>query len=165
MKVTIEKAGVLHSKTIAQYTRDMVLFAEKLGWHKANRSQKEWKSLASRIKKDMKADRTRVFLIAKVDSRVVGFSEAVIQEVSRVFKPKKLLNISAVHVEEGYRNRGIGRKLIAQLVEWGMGFSVEEITLEVHVKNPAMKLYEKMGFRISRLEMVRKVKLIRKKRD
>ncbi len=54
----------------------------------------------------------------------------------------------AIIVDEKYRGKGIGTKLIRELMRLGKEkFHLEMLHLEVYEGNPAEKLYEKLGFR------------------
>lgn len=56
-------------------------------------------------------------------------------------------DISNVAVEEAWRGRGVGRMLVAALMEWGKGIGICNYTLEVRVSNKAaIRLYESLGF-------------------
>lgn len=58
------------------------------------------------------------------------------------------MEIDNIHVNEEYRNQGIGTKLMAHLVSLAIEYRVENITLEVRVSNEiARNLYKKFGFR------------------
>lgn len=62
---------------------------------------------------------------------------------------KKLSHQSlfAIIVDEKYRGKGIGTKLIYELMRLGKEkFHLELLHLEVYEGNPAVKLYEKLGF-------------------
>ncbi len=53
----------------------------------------------------------------------------------------------AIIIDEKYRGRGIGTRLIEELVQLGKErFRLELLHLEVYEGNPAMHLYRKMGF-------------------
>jgi ribosomal protein S18 acetylase RimI-like enzyme len=133
----------------------MLLYTEKLGSHKTNRSPKKWKEFTARIKKSIESDPKRVYFTAKIGNRTVGYSEAAIQELPIILEPKVLLHISAVYVEDGFRKMGIGKKLVRRLIQWGKKRSAAEINLNVLVNNPAIQLYKSMGFREARLEMLK----------
>ncbi|MDE6063517.1 MAG: ribosomal protein S18-alanine N-acetyltransferase [Lachnospiraceae bacterium] len=56
-------------------------------------------------------------------------------------------DISNVAVEEAWRGRGVGRTLVATLMEWGEEIGIRNYTLEVRVSNKAaIRLYESLGF-------------------
>ena len=53
----------------------------------------------------------------------------------------------AIIVDERHRNKGVGRKLLEALIELGRTqFHLELLHLEVYEDNPAIHLYERMGF-------------------
>lgn len=53
----------------------------------------------------------------------------------------------AIIIDEAYRGRGVGTRLIEELIRLGKEkFRLELLHLEVYEGNPAMRLYQKMGF-------------------
>jgi len=62
---------------------------------------------------------------------------------------KKLAHqcLFAIIVDEKYRGKGIGRKLLEELLLMAKEkFKLEMIHLEVYEGNPAIRLYQRMGF-------------------
>ena len=58
------------------------------------------------------------------------------------------IEIDNIFVEENYRRKGIGNKLMSYLISIAIEKRVVNITLEVRVSNiAARKLYKKFGFR------------------
>lgn len=58
------------------------------------------------------------------------------------------VSIDNVVVAEGWRNRGVAKALLRELIAGGEAKGAEAFTLEVRVSNiPAIRLYEKFGFR------------------
>lgn len=56
-------------------------------------------------------------------------------------------DISNVAVAEAWRGKGVGRMLVAALMEWGKEIGICNYTLEVRVSNKAaIRLYESLGF-------------------
>ena len=57
------------------------------------------------------------------------------------------MEIDNIHVEEEYRKKGIGTKLMAYLISQAIALHAINITLEVRVSNEiARNLYKKFGF-------------------
>ena len=53
----------------------------------------------------------------------------------------------AIVVDERYRGKGVGTKLLTELIQLGKEkFKLEIIHLEVYEGNPAVNLYKKLGF-------------------
>ncbi len=58
------------------------------------------------------------------------------------------MEIDNICVEEPYRNKGIGTKLMSYLISLAIEYHVVNITLEVRLSNEiARHLYKKFGFR------------------
>lgn len=83
--------------------------------------------------------RYTVYLVARAQGRVVGFAGMhVLWEFAHV------TNI-AVHPE--FRGRGIGERLLRELIRIGARRGATRMTLEVRAGNaPAQALYRKLGF-------------------
>ncbi len=96
------------------------------------------------------------FYVAEVGGKVVGyvmsrveFGAPYVVEGSIVKKG----HIVSIAVLEGYRRRGIGRRLMENaLRSLKEVYECKEVYLEVRVSNlPAIKLYEKLGFKKVRI--------------
>jgi len=94
----------------------------------------------------------KIFLVAEVDSRIVGY---VMTRIERGFGflrrfLRKLGHVVSIAVHPNYRRRGIGSALMVEVLKRMKDlYNVDEAYLEVRVSNtPAIKLYEKLGFKI-----------------
>lgn len=50
-------------------------------------------------------------------------------------------------VKESYRNKGIGTFLLKELITLARGKGYKNLSLSVDIKNPAVRLYERFGFK------------------
>ena len=57
------------------------------------------------------------------------------------------LHIADVQLEEAQRNRGAGRATLALVESMALSRGLNELTLNVFRDNPALRLYERFGFR------------------
>lgn len=81
---------------------------------------------------------------AYVDGVPVGMSTLYLQPYQK-FAHQCLF---AIIVDEKHRNQGIGRALLERMIEAAKNqFKIEILHLEVYEGNPAIRLYERMGFR------------------
>lgn len=96
------------------------------------------------------------FFVAEVDGKVVGYVMSRVEygapNIAKGMLVKKG-HIVSIAVLEGYRRRRIGTALMkAALEALRERYGCKEVYLEVRVSNePAIKLYEKLGFRKVRI--------------
>lgn len=80
-----------------------------------------------------------LFLVAEEDGQVVGYAGLL-----RVMDEGDITNVA---VDEEYRGKGLGARLMTALLEEGKNCGIKEFTLEVRVSNQrAIRLYERLGF-------------------
>jgi ribosomal protein S18 acetylase RimI-like enzyme len=83
-----------------------------------------------------------VALIAEEDGEPVGFAFCVLGERGR-----KTAHVTDLYVRPEARRRGIGRALLAELVEPAREAGLAHVSLEVLIHNvEARRLYERLGF-------------------
>lgn len=91
------------------------------------------------LKKEVNENKVARYLVAVIDSQIVGFCGAHI-----ILDEAHIINMA---VKEGFRNRGIGRDLLSTLLQYASNLGAAYITLEVRAGNaPAKSLYKRLGF-------------------
>jgi ribosomal protein S18 acetylase RimI-like enzyme len=58
------------------------------------------------------------------------------------------VHIGDIQLEPAFRNRGIGARAIARVVAIARSRGLREVTLNVFRDNPAIRLYERVGFTV-----------------
>lgn len=91
------------------------------------------------------------FIVAEVDGRVVGYVIYRLERcgvLSRGFQG----HIVSIAVHPKWRRRRIGEMLMREAIKRCAQLGCKRVVLEVRVSNvPAIKLYEKLGFRREKL--------------
>lgn len=94
------------------------------------------------------------FLAAEIEGRFVGYAMCRIElgmHQNGSFGIIKKGHIVSLAVDKGQRRQGIGRALVEEVMRRMKATGLKECFLEVRVTNePAIKLYEKLGFRTYR---------------
>jgi ribosomal protein S18 acetylase RimI-like enzyme len=93
---------------------------------------------SNRIRKSFKAPESHVII---VDDRDIGFMQVIETDAD--------LNIAQVHLAEGYRGLGIGTQIANDLIARSERDG-KTISLSVPRNNPAIALYKRFGFKITR---------------
>ena len=84
-------------------------------------------------------DASRAMLVAEADGRIVGFGD--------VYAVPELGHVLGMFVHKEYRGRGIGKLLLAALVDWARQNGLPSISLHVFAHNSrAIALYKSAGF-------------------
>jgi ribosomal protein S18 acetylase RimI-like enzyme len=93
-------------------------------------------------------------LVAEVDGVPAGSGYAAIRQSRPYQKRSSHAYLGFMYVEPRFRGRGINKQVIAALEAWSRSRGVYELVLDVYDENaPAIRAYEKTGFRRSLLEM------------
>ena len=80
-----------------------------------------------------------LYLIVWKDGRIIGYC-GFLQSFEEA-------DVTNVVVKEEWRGRGVGRRMLKELMDQGKKRGVERYTLEVRTgKTAAIKLYENLGF-------------------
>ena len=96
----------------------------------------------------------RTILVAESDRRVVGM--ATIQIVISTAKGGPVGLVEDVVIDEQYRNRGVGRRLMVALTQWAMDRELSRLQLLADSKNrPALGFYGAMGWEKTQLICLR----------
>lgn len=88
-----------------------------------------------------------VIFTAKKDDEIVGFTQLFPTFSSASLKKVYILN--DLFVLENYRNQGIAKLLIHQVIEFAKENNCARVSLSTARDNPAQFLYEKLGFKES----------------
>ncbi|PAT41722.1 GNAT family N-acetyltransferase [Vandammella animalimorsus] len=89
-----------------------------------------------------------VCYVAEVEGRVVGAVwTRIIHDFAHIDDETPSLSISLL---KEYRNLGIGTALMRQILLTLKGRGYRQVSLSVQKANPALRMYEKLGFEVAR---------------
>ncbi len=97
------------------------------------------------------------FFIAILNGEAVGFARAYTKtEIQRIRSRRKIGEVSPCVVKREFRRKGIGTRLMERCFEYlkreGCGSVILHVT---HDNTPAIKFYEKLGFKPLQVQMVK----------
>lgn len=147
-KITIRmatKSDLKNAKKFQNFINSLIEEDAKLLMNKKATLKGE-KEFLERMLKGIK-DKTRVYLVAECDDKIVGATSIELDRWRRNHIGK--FGITIVH---GYRGMGLGKYLMSEVIKLAKKDLIPKpkiIQLEVYINNkPAINLYKKMGFRI-----------------
>ncbi|BDG49001.1 MULTISPECIES: GNAT family N-acetyltransferase [Anoxybacillaceae] len=91
------------------------------------------------------------YLIATEDDKLMGW--ILIGENKDQFTDKRIGFIYELFVLEEFRGKGVSKQLLSSAIDRLKQEGYPEVRLSVFVGNPAIKLYEKMGFHSRNITM------------
>ena len=146
MRVKIERASEKDIETLLEFSRRLNEFERKI-----YPNYQEFEKMKDRVERFFRKRVNRednIFLLAKVDDKPVGMIYGWIVRPFPFFKEEKYGYIAEVWVEEEFRGKGIGKKLLKEIIKWFKEKGIRWIRTDVLQKNKnAIKFYEKFGFK------------------
>ncbi len=88
-----------------------------------------------------------VIFIALENEKAIGFTQLYPGFSSIAMKPAWILN--DLFVLDSARGQGIGEELIQAAIKFAKGTGASSLSLETAQDNPAHKLYERLGWKLS----------------
>jgi ribosomal protein S18 acetylase RimI-like enzyme len=86
-------------------------------------------------------------VVAAADGRLIGFAVGRISLLPGFFEHRRRGYVHDVVARDGYRRRGVGRRLVAALLAWMSDAGVSMVELTVAVNNPeAIAFWTRLGF-------------------
>jgi ribosomal protein S18 acetylase RimI-like enzyme len=140
---------------ILQMIRNMVADMTAYGGHAPTTDSTALERLETAVAEEIRGNDAKYVVAESGDGDACGIAGAKLITLGGPFAPKRTLHISVVYVLPQFRRRGIGSELMTRMLEWGRAAGGEECDLNVLSKNPAKALYEKHGFSVVEVRMVR----------
>jgi ribosomal protein S18 acetylase RimI-like enzyme len=154
--LTIRAADQTDAHKIAQFLRVMLVEMASTGGHPVSDDGDVWARLEENISAEIgKEDHVYFFAeVGEMPRTPIGFAEARLVSGPFFFQPRRTLHIHSLYVLESHRRRGIGRRLLETMFGWGRSRDCTQADLSVLAANPALALYEQVGFHVFELEMI-----------
>jgi len=91
----------------------------------------------------------RIVLVAEAaGGTIVGFVEALVEELSDMYEADRVGSICNMWVEPSHRRRQLGQTLVERVLECLRAKGCIDVTLQVALENdPAVQFYRKLGLR------------------
>ena len=87
--------------------------------------------------------------VAEAGENIIGFVHAAVRDAPAipVFVPRRYAIVDSIAVKSGFRNRGIGQRLMSVVHEWAIAKDATSIELNVYEFNEtAIAFYHRLGY-------------------
>ncbi len=93
-------------------------------------------------------------IVAEVDGKIVASGYAVPKKARHYLNHEFYAYLGFMYTDEDFRGQGINAMIVEELKNWSHNQGFKEIRLTVYNENqPAIKAYEKVGFKKHIIEM------------
>jgi ribosomal protein S18 acetylase RimI-like enzyme len=153
--ITIRDARDGEAAFIVQMIRNMVMDMARHGGNAPATDNAAWEKIAATVADELRGTSAKYVIAQTAGGDAVGVGGAELITLGGAFAPKKTLHITAIYVLPQFRRGGIGSALLTSILDWGRAAGSEWCDLNVLTNNPAKSLYEKQGFSVLEVKMVR----------
>lgn len=143
----------IRKATIRDIDSLLYLWQQLMDYHKSlNPLAFEFKKNARQIMKKFFVknikSRNSIVLLAEENNRSIGYLMAFIEDYPPIYVEDKIAYISDGYVAEGFRNKGVMRRMIAQVKIFFKNKNMNHIYLRTHSKNKiGITSWKNLGFR------------------
>ena len=100
----------------------------------------------SKIYQDKLNDNNSYYVVAVIDNKIVGVLTSELEV--KLTRERKQMYIDTIIVDENYRNKGIGKTLMENALNYAKDNNCEIVELTSRIKNEnAHRFYEGIGFK------------------
>lgn len=96
-----------------------------------------------------------IAVVAKDGEQIIGYAIGRITTLPSFFEQRHRGYIHDVYIKEDYRRRGVGRRMVREILEWLRNRGVTLVELTVAANNDAVGFWERLGFQTYMHQMKR----------
>jgi len=109
--------------------------------------------LKEHIGKSIRGRKKRI-VVAEKDEEIIGYFTGAVEKAPKYVSAEKIGVIFDAFVEKKYRNQGVGRKLLDELLDWFKKNKIKHVEVTVDARNKiGLKAWKDFGFFEYRLKM------------
>ena len=100
-----------------------------------------------------------VVIVAETNGEIIGSGYALIMNNKTYKTPDKYVYLGFMYVKEEHRGKGVNKRIMNELIEWGKKSGHHIFKLDVYSNNSsAINAYQKAGFKGEELNMILNLK-------
>ena len=100
-----------------------------------------------------------IVIVAEISGEIIGSGYALVKR-NKIYKtPEKYVYLGFMYVKEEHRGKGVNKRIMNELIEWGKKSGHHIFKLDVYSNNSsAINAYQKAGFKGEELNMILNLK-------
>jgi GNAT superfamily N-acetyltransferase len=153
--IVIRDASTDDAPFISQMIRRMTEDMASYGGHVPATENAAWQKIETMVADELKGGNNKYFIAESTSGDPLGVTNAELVTLGNAFAPRRTIHIHIVYVLAAFRRSGVAGSLPARILDWGRAVGAEQCTLNVLANNPARSLYDKHGFSVFELKLVR----------
>src|SRR3989344_6882966 len=115
----------------------------------------EYNNLGKEVSGSLK-DKNTIVLLAKLDKKIIGYCVGGVENAPSYASKTKIGYIYTVIISDEHRRKGLGKKMLDELMEWFEGKKIKNIELDVDARNKlGVDFWKNNNFFTYRLKMRR----------
>ena len=100
-----------------------------------------------------------IVIVAETNGEIIGSGYALIRSNKTYKTPDKYVYLGFMYVKEEHRGKGVNKRIMNELIEWGKKSGYHIFKLDVYSNNSsAINAYQKAGFKGEELNMILNLK-------
>ena len=100
-----------------------------------------------------------IVIVAETNGEIIGSGYALIRSNKTYKTPDKYVYLGFMYVKEEHRGKGVNKRIMNELIEWGKKSGHHIFKLDVYSNNSsAINAYQKAGFKGEELNMILNLK-------
>ena len=112
-----------------------------------------------KIAKEKISDPNWQLFVAESNNQIIGYCVAGIEKLPLVFLFHEYGYVEDIAVTQNYRNKGIGKKLVSEIIKWFEAKNVTRVELNLLANNvETEKFWTGMGFNVFTKRMIKNLK-------
>ena len=157
-EVSIRKATIKDFKAVYELEKQFVNYqVKRYKLHSIVDPNYVNAPLKNELEKRLRSRKEAIFLIGK-DNQPIGFIGIKLTKPPTWSRSKKSAEISQIFILPENHGKGYGKLLINHAIKFLKKKGCDLVTLGVHPKNPAQRLYSKVGFKPDFIQMYKTIK-------
>jgi ribosomal protein S18 acetylase RimI-like enzyme len=86
--------------------------------------------------------------VAEINNKIIGYLAGGVSDSGSSWRTVKIAELNNMFIEEEFRNKRIGKRMVEKFVEWCKNKQIDRISVRASVQNElGIEFYKRVGFK------------------